>query len=288
MLVMQSLQVLVWLAFATIARADPTIVLDRQVPFSEDDLRDAVKLRMPRGTAQIVVTTGPAGELLITADGRSETIVTPERDPRASVRVVAMVVVGLLEVDASRASRQASDDEPPHVVRTPGSTPVASRISLRLRSTRVLDDNDYSMTLHTGSILYRVSEHARLAATAGYGNLESAFGVDRIVPVRLGIEGTAGAIGFELGGIAIPYARHAQCEVSDDGNHQMRDTSGVAHGLYGAVRTYVPVASGVRLVFEYGRYLLRDLGQFTSDGCVGRLNWQENAQWLGAGLEWVH
>ena len=77
MLVMQSLQVLVWLAFATIARADPTIVLDRQVPFSEDDLRDAVKLRMPRGTAQIVVTTGPAGELLITADGRSETIVTP-------------------------------------------------------------------------------------------------------------------------------------------------------------------------------------------------------------------
>ena len=287
MLVMQSLQVLVWLvAFATVAHADPTIVLDRQVPFSEDELRDAVKLRMPRGTAQIIVTTGPAGELVITADGRSETIATPERDPRASVRVVAMVVVGLLEADGLRASRQASDDEPPPVVRTSIPPPVPSRISLRLMATGVGDDNDYSMTLYTGSILYRISEHARLAATAGYGALESTFGVDRIVPVRLGVEGTAGAIGFELGAIAIPYARHAQCEVSTAGDHQMRNTSGVAHGLYGAVRTYVPVASGMRIVLEYGRYSLRDRS-VTSDTCVGRLNGQETAQWLGAGLEWV-
>jgi hypothetical protein len=78
----------------TAALARPTIVVDEAIPFSADDLADAVSIRAD-SNAQIHVNR-QGDVLVITVGNQARTLsVDPAIDPHDLARVVALVIVGL-------------------------------------------------------------------------------------------------------------------------------------------------------------------------------------------------
>ena len=99
---------------------------------------------------------------------------------------------------------------------------------------------------------------------------------ERAFPVRLGIEGIAGALGIEIGASATYHA--TPCGGAQTG------------GVYGVAHIYAPITAKARLVFEGGGYFV--VAQYTTQSvdfdsmCFGPHVWQSYAGWMGAGLEW--
>lgn len=262
-------------ATAPVAEARPSVTVVGDAPFSERELGDAVELRSPRDVA-VEVRGDDGGRLIVEVGGHAQVVELGTRDPQAAARVVAMVVVALADQGSVAAPSDTPALAPPAVVASQPAPHAPSRLSLRLVPTLVHDDGGYTNPVLTGSLGYELTPYTKLVATAGIGRIKDNASTDIAVPLRLGLEGSAGALGIELGGYATPFT-HASCEIGRPG--------GMTAGAYGAARLYVPVSATARVVVEGGGEYV--LATRQDDRCQGPLAWEGYAGWLGAGGEWA-
>jgi hypothetical protein len=253
-----------------IAAGDPSIAIARDVPFDAAELSDALALRGTLPDAPIRVSRR-GNQLVVEVGDRVEVVTAGDREPSDDARVVAMVIVGLGSMPET--DHQQRDREEPAV-------PVAheahaSPWSVRAGIARMRDDNGIFSTPLSASVTYRLAPTARVVIGAGLAPVGSQLETTTSVPIRLGVEGRAGSVGIELGGVVAPAA---------DCNGSLA----AATGGYGALRVYLPLGqSAARLFVEGG-------GQYMFDQRVGcermqpssTLTGESYAGELGLGVEW--
>jgi hypothetical protein len=251
---------------ASTAAAGPQVSVAPDAPFSAHELGEALALRIADDIA-VNVTRDRDGRLVVDVGGRNQ-LVDPAGDSREVARVVAMVVVALVEQPAP-AQLEVHDSPPQPVAK---SQPFASPYTLRAVASGMRDDSGYTTLAAAGTVGYRIAPHARFVASLGVGQVTNKFSeTELVVPVKLGIEGVAGSLGLELGGFALFH--QSACT----------DRREALAGAYGAVRVYLPVSPRTRVVIEGGgQYTLNDPG--FCDGEIAAFN--EYAGWGGAGAEW--
>lgn len=256
-------------AATTLAEARPSVTIRGELPFDERSLGEAVELR---GLTDVDVIVGrdDQGRLVVEAGGRTQTVVLVTSDPQSAARVVAMVVVELVAEPSAPA--MAPPGETAVVAVAPAVVPPPrgpSKLSARLVPALLRDDNGYTTALVTGSLAYSLTRSIRAVGTTGIGLAGKSSDREMIVPLRLGLEGSSGAIALELGGVTHPYS--SRC-----------GTGMVATGVYGVLRMYAPIGERARLVIEGGGDFL--LGYSTN--CFESYGYREYGGWIGVGGEW--
>lgn len=275
-------------AASSVATADPEPVVAPSAPFTADQLADALALRLAGHPGTIRVSTGAAGVLVVEVDGEERTIEALPTAGPAAARIVAMVVVTLVD----RTDRRPAVEPAPVEVPAPPAPPIRdgeqplglgvshhagyqtppSRLSLQLLPSVLKDDAGDVGKVMSLSVGYRVAAHTRVVGTAGLGRFDDNLAGNLFAPLRLGVEQSYGVVGVEAGATAIPYA--GSCG----------DGAGAATGAYGALRLALPVGATGSLVVEGGAYYLGDRS-FTPM-CHGPMEYQSYAGWFGAGGAW--
>jgi hypothetical protein len=267
---------------ASVAHARPSVTVAPDAPFTERELGEALALRVT-DDVDVHVTRDRDGRLVVTVSGKQQIVDPAVTDPRDAARVVAMVVIALVEEPAAPPS--LAPVAPPSVVPVVAMGTLAPRPSpwmLRVVGSALRDDNGFKAFGVTGTVGYHISPHARLVGSVGLGTMSDTSGdSETIVPVRLGIEGIAGALGVELGGFWTMNKNG--CSGGDPLESPI--------GVYGAVRVAVPLRGrNTRIVLEGGgQYVLTEgPSSFFDDFCGGGViaEWTEYAGWAGLGVEW--
>jgi hypothetical protein len=260
---------------ATPASADVRVEVDPGAPFTENDLADAVMLRSPRGGAgEVVIRVAKLGHdrLIVEVGGRTQLIELADRDRVASTRVVALVITSLLDDDREKPPAPVVDTTAPAPSPAPGLLP---RRSLAVGTSLTRDDNGYWIPLVNASLAYAVAPGARVVATGGLGRYDGYLGTSSlIVPLRLGVEGRAGAAAIELGAQLLAF-REGSCGTGEWGS---------ARSGYGAAKVFLPLGARSRLVGELGGHYVLSNSVTT---CNSASNYTSYGGWLGAGVEWT-
>jgi hypothetical protein len=254
------------LATATAATAGPTVTVTPDAPFTEQELGEALELR---GSADLDVRVSRTsdGRLVVTV-GNQQTVIDPrDRDSRAAARVVAMVIVTL--ANDPRAVPPLDDEEPIPTISSEVRRP--SPYAFRVVGSWMRDDSGYTTKTVAGSLAFQVAPQVRLAASVGLGTIANRSSEsEAVVPLRLGIEGRAGALGIELGGVSTLH--YNPCINGVD----------APSGGYGVVRVYLPTAKRRVVIEGGGQYVIANSGSCDSEIAL----YQQYAGWLGAGVEW--
>jgi len=263
-------------ALSATAGARPSVTIRGELPFDERALNEAVELRLGDGSVvdvEVIVGRDDQGRLVVEAGGRTQTVVLMTSDPQSAARVVAMVVVELVAepIAAPGSAAPVVSGTPAAIVARAPELPAPSKLAVRLVPALLRDDNGYTTKLLTGALAYRVSPAIRVVGTVGFGLTGSQGYRETIIPVRLGLEGSSGAIALELGAVATPYS-----SVCGFGK--------TSAGVYGAVRMYMPVGKTARVLVEGGGDFL--VGTAYSEMCFESVGYREYGGWLGAGVEW--
>jgi hypothetical protein len=259
------------LAVPASATADVEINVDVAAPFTEDELHEAVRLRHSSNTdAVVVVAKLGNSHFVVSVNGRSQLVELTTGDQSSAARVVALVVVSLIVYDRPAASSR-NDEKPPlaKLTRTTGPN------RLRLSGLLTRDDNGYEFPILAAAASHPLSPHTNIVASAGIGKYDG-YSTSRslILPLRVGIEGQAGAAGIELGGQMLAY-RENSCGAPEWGN---------AQSVYGAARVFLPISgSGKKLVAEVGGHLV--LANLTTE-CKSASTYTSYGGWVGLGLDW--
>ncbi len=253
-------------ALVSAADARPSVTVAGDVQLSERDLAEAVELRTG-DDIQVRVTREADGRLVIEVGGRTQRIEVDPRDPQSAARVVAMVAVSLIEVNAAPVDPSSDtvvvEDEDEVA---PGPRP--SRFMARVVPIGLRDDAGGNNVLLTASFGYHLSRHVRVVASIGTGTMSDNIRRSYVFPLRFGFEATAAGLGLEAGGFAIPY-------LSPCGG-------GRTNGVYAAARKYIPFSDKGRALLEAGAYQV--LGAVTM--CFEPPGYQSYAGWIGLGVEW--
>ena len=272
---------LLLLAAAT-AAASPTasagvrVEVDPGAPFTEADLADAVDIRTPaagRG-GDVVIKVAKLGmdQLVVIVGDRSQVVTLPDHDRAASSRVVALIVTGMLD------EPQVADAEEPVIdeMAPPAPAPPAHRTSFVAGAAMTRDDNGYWIPFATIGAARAMAPNVRLVGTLGFGRYDGYLDTSSmLVPVRVGIEGHAGAAAIELGGQVINF-RESSCGAAEWGH---------AQSAYGAAKVFLPLGARSRIVGELGGHFV--LGG-AGTACNSASNYTAYGGWLGAGVEWAH
>lgn len=272
-------------AFGT-ARAGVRVEVDPGAPFTEADLADAVDIRTPEvdgGGEEVVVRVAKLGmdKLVVIVGDRSQIVTLTDHDRTASSRVVALVVTALVDGDGPRAARPAvgpaaESDELIAPELAPPPAPGAPAGSAWLVGTTIgRDDGGYWIPfVHLGAAR-GVTPNARIVGTIGFAQFDGYLDSrTTLIPLRVGIEGHAGAAAIEIGGEITNY-RETSCGGAEWGH---------ASGLYGAAKIFLPVGARTRIVTELGGHFV---GSISPTMCRSEPNYTEYGGWLGAGLEWA-
>lgn len=269
------------LATAAPAAAGVRVEVDPGAPFTEPDLAGAVELRLGESATvaagDIVVRVAKLGlnQLIVTVGERTQLVELPDRDRAATSRVVAQIVTGMLEAPAAAAQRDAEPPPPlpPTADGTVQPAPAPRRHAVHAGLSYGRDDNGYWVTLLNGGASWALAPSARLIATIGVGRNDAYLDTaSLLVPVRVGIEGRAGATGIELGGHRLGY-REDTC-----------GEWGAATGVYGAAKVFLPLGARARLVGELGGHFVVSNDPTT---CNSASNYTSYGGWMGANLEWA-
>lgn len=269
------LLLLVVAASPGLATARPSITLEDAVPFTEDQLAEAIGLRVADARAEVKVSRR-ADHLVVSVGDRSDTVAIASADPHANARTVAMMVVAL-----------AADEPAPAMVEGAGAPVVApstqatpARLSGFALAGLARDDGGTFSQLLTGALAYHLAPSARVIGSVTLGEAtvprQDAF----FLPVRLGVEGRAGAIGLELGGM-VPVHRDCSGSVT------------ASYGGYVTGRIYVPLAPTHRLVVEAGGYYLANASYCGEEVVFGQVESELTSRHeaygghIGGGVEWA-
>ena len=260
----------------TLARSVPAaagieVYVDVAAPFTEDDLHEAVRLRSPDTDAVVSVAKLGDDRFVVSVNGRAQLVELTGDDQSSATRVVALVVVSLI-VDGHTAHAVAHDSEsPPQTTLTRAPRPNR----LRLSGLLTRDDNGYEFPVLNAAASHPLSAHANLVASVGIGKYDGYSTTSSLIlPIRLGVEGRAGAAAIELGGQVLAY-REESCGAPDWGN---------AQSVYGAAKVFLPISGGgKRLVAEVGGHLV--LANLTTR-CTSASTYTDYGGWVGLGLDW--
>jgi len=256
------------LAVAPIAHARPSVTIGEGVPFTAGQLADAVSLRTA-SNANVRVTRSN-GALVVQVGDASQTVVADDNlgDPYETARVVALVVVALVEVPATTS---LSVDE--HSVPNAPATATGGPWSIRGSVGMSRDDGGTFAFPLTGALSYKIAGSARLVGSATLGKATSPTRDSVFIPLKVGIEGRSGALGIEVGGMTI---LHKTCS----------DTLVVGAGAYATGRVYLPIAARTKLMVEAGGYYAFDQA-FGCDALQTTLRGEAYGGHFGAGVEWA-
>jgi len=225
-----------------LAAAGPSYTVDPAAPFTAHDLAEAVQLRT-EARSDVRVTRVDDG-LLVEVDDTRQVVDVRSDDPHDAARVVALVVVSLVDAPPAPAlAPPGSTETPAALTASVAPPPAPSRWSLRAAIGMSRDDGGTISTPLTGAVSYQLATSARLVGSVTYMKATSPTRGSMFVPMRFGVEGRAGALGVELGGILAP---HATC---NDGS--MLGTGGYATG-----RVYLPVSERANVIVEAGGYYM--------------------------------
>ncbi len=287
-----ALGTLLHVGMITQAHADVEIDVDPGAPFSKADLADAIRLRtIDRTDGSVTVTVHDGEGLTVTVNGQTRSVALRHQDRTSSTRVVALIITSLLddgrrEDTGARGSARDTqvgperDDESPPP-RIDSSMPVVARADVPTRGRGTLlvgtsihreDAYEDLIPLLNARLSYPLTRYVAGVATIGIGRFENSF-VTRslLVPVRLGIEGRAGAVGLEVGAQRLHY------------HESMCSTWGSNSSVYGVGRVYLPVSDKVKIVGELGGHYVTSSRPVD---CMSAPKYFEYGGWVGAGLEW--
>lgn len=268
----------------TPAHADVEIEVDPAAPFSKGELADAIRLRTIEPTdGAVTVTVHDGGTLTVTVNGQTRSVALHHQDRTSSTRVVALVITSMFDdgrrVDA-RSREPVLDDESP-LPRVDSSMRASARTNVPARGrgtlligTSMHREDAYAelIPLFNARLSYPVSRHVAAVATIGIGRFETYFATrSTLVPVRLGIEGRAGAVGLEIGAQRLHY-RESTCSAW-----------GSNSSVYGVGRVYLPVSDKIKIVGELGGHYVTSSNPVD---CMSAPKYFEYGGWVGAGLEW--
>jgi hypothetical protein len=265
---------------ASVAEARPSVTVAPDAPFTERELGEALALRIA-DDVDVQVTRDLDGRLVVAVRGKQQIVDPGGTDPRDAARVVAMVVIALVEEPAPPSLAPPAPSVVP-VVAVGTLVPRPSPWMLRVVGSALRDDNGFKALAVTGTVGYHIAPNARLVGSIGLGTMSDTSGdSETIVPVRLGIEGIAGALGVELGGFWT--MNRNGCSGGDPLEAPI--------GVYGAVRVAIPLRGrSTRMLIEGGgQYVLSERpGAFFEDFCGGDVIAEdtEYAGWVGFGVEW--
>jgi hypothetical protein len=255
------------LLVARAAAADPTVTVEPAVPFTQAELDSAVTLR---GGSKARVRVGRrGGALVIDVDGRIQVIELEDSDPHASARVVAMVIIALGR-DAPPASVIERDNDDPVLPREP--VPKRSKLAMRAMIGKMRDDGGAYSTPLSAALAYELAPLARITASATVGKIAAIGHHATVVPLRLGLEGRAGAAAIELGLQAAP-------------DRECTGALGATVGAYGIARVFLPLGgSPGRLVLEGGGYYVANQYAGCEEGVPVRYG--AHGGFIAGGVEW--
>jgi hypothetical protein len=274
---LKPLVIVVALGVASAAYAGPSVTVTPDAPFDEHALGEALALRIADDVV-VHVSRDADGRLVVDVSGKRQIVDPQSLDPQSAARVVAMVVIALVEEPAPIVATA-----PPGLTVAPVTAPIIipygtppqseRRTSIRIVPSIMRDDSGYVTTFFSVAVARQISAHARLVATGGIGLVEGNSDSRTVVPLRLGLEGIAGALGLELG----VFSTRGWSTCGSD--H--------ASGLYGALRVKVPLTDRLRGLIEGGgEFSLATSRIPVSCEEVMLVGWKEYAGWAGAGVEW--
>jgi hypothetical protein len=180
--------VLLW---SGLARAGGLKVQGAGLPFTEEELREAVALRLPGAGAGdgLVVTPAEPGRVRLERAGRQVDVWIGERQGEDAVRLVALVVVDVLR--------------PAPVVAT--GPPARWSLFLAPGVNAGLSDAGASFE-PTAGVGLRLTDRTRLVLAFGYARAQANLGARRLtldtIPVRLGAGVRVGPVELQAGALA--------------------------------------------------------------------------------------
>ena len=249
--------------------------VDLAAPFTEDDLTEALELRQAdrEGSAPVRVARLGSNRFVVSVGDRAQIVELTSDDRAASARVVALVVVALI-LDNPTPRDLPPDDEVPTLADGPaveGPAPGGRAYRMSLSFTR--DDNGYEIPILNAGGAYALTTNLSIVATAGIGRYSGYLDTSSLVmPIRLGVEGRAGAAGIEIGTQRLFY-REDSCESAQ---------WGAAQSVHGVARVFLPVGTK-RVTAELGGHLV--VGNDTTR-CNSASNYTSYGGWVGFGVEW--
>jgi hypothetical protein len=272
---MKPASLLLLLCSAATARAGVRVEVDPGAPFTEEDLTDAVEIRTPPAGPgnEVVVRVAKLGsdQLVVIVGDRSQVVTLPDRDRTSSSRVVALVVTSMLGDEPVAAAPPAAEP----VIDELAPPPRLRRWFYQASGSITRDDNGYWIPfVHLGAAR-TIAPNVRIVGSVGIGDYDGYLDTSStLVPVRVGLEGRAGAAAIELGWQMINY-RETSCLSAEWGH---------AESAYGAAKLFVPLGQRTRIVGELGgHYVLGRVGT----ACNSATNYTAYGGWLGAGVEWA-
>ncbi len=261
------------------SHAGVRVEVDPGAPFTEADLVDAVELRTPADAGdgtEIVIRVAKLGmdQLVVIVGDHIQVVTLPDRDRTSSSRVVALVVTAMLDGGAPAGRPVAAEVDEPVIDELMPHQP-ARRTSLFAGTTITRDDNGYWIPFVNLGVARAVAPSVRLVGSLGLGQYDGYLDTHSVLmPLRVGLEGRAGAAAVELGGQMITF-RESSCGAGQWGH---------AESAYGAAKIFLPLGARSRIVGELG-------GHFVLSGsrtmCNSASNYTAYGGWLGAGVEWA-
>lgn len=189
-------------------------------------------------------------------------VLGPVLVPRAGAAESVTVIV-------SFADRQIDHEEPPAPITA---APQVPRLAARVTLGHGRDDGGTYANPITAALAYALAGHARVVASASLVHASGAGQPTTLVPLRLGIEGRAGAAGLELGGFA---SLHRACSGAPR----------AGGGGYAGARVYVPVSERHDFVLEaVVHYALEQPGCYRPT--METVANDAYGAYAGAGIEW--
>lgn len=282
--------VAIWVLGLASAHAKPTITIDASVPFTADELSDALAIRMRESNARVHIAR--SGDVILISVGDRANVIDANTQDLA--RAVALVVLSLADAPSPAAVADA-----PALTATPAvadvpATPSPSRHALRFSVGYQRNDGGLATTPFLASLATSLTANARFVVSAGIdehvdGNTHGdEIETNRSIVARLGLEGRFGPVGLEAGGAG--FAFHT-CGGGD---------VGVGDGVYGTARIYVPVSRRLQVIVEAGGYYVdADIaacdttitfdaqGHFLDVMTAPRGRVDEYAGHFGIGVEWA-
>jgi hypothetical protein len=255
---------------------DVDVDVDVAAPFDEDDLTEAIRLRHAEGDVDGAVRVARLGpdRFVVSVGDRAQIVELTTDDRAISARVVALVVVALIPVDRTTRVLPVEDEVPPLSKAPALEAPAPKRRAYRMSVSFTRDDNGYEIPIVNAGGAYALSPHANVVATAGIGRYADYLDTNSLImPVRVGIEGRAGAAGIEIGTQRLFY-REDSCGAAE---------WGAAQSVHGVGRVFLPIAGNKRLTAEIGGHMV--VANDTTS-CRSASNFTEYGGWVGFGVEW--
>lgn len=166
------LAALALVAVSTPAIAGVEVAVDPAAPFSATELADAVRLRW-RGDGDVTVQVAKRGddEIVIHVGQRSQKVRVANDDRAASTRVVAIVILSMLDEPPS-ATPQLDDELPPVFEPAPPAptTPAKRPWGVQLGGRLAESDDGFKSLLVTGGVAIPLAPHVRASGMIGLGH----------------------------------------------------------------------------------------------------------------------